>query len=52
MAGRRIGDKPFSEPMSTRFIDTYMRQYGEMSKWLFWTMHLRIYMAKHKMKSS
>ena len=25
MAWRRIGDKPLSEPMVTRFIDAYMR---------------------------
>ena len=25
MAWRRIGDKPLSEPMLTRFIDAYMR---------------------------
>ena len=31
MAWRRIGDKPLSEPMLTRFIDAYMEHYGEMS---------------------
>ena len=31
MAWRRTGDKPLSEPMLTRFIDAYMRHYGEMS---------------------
>ena len=28
MAWRRRGDKPLSEPMLTRFTDTYMRHYG------------------------
>ena len=28
MAWCRIGDKPLSEPMLTRFADTYMRHYG------------------------
>ena len=27
MAWRRIGDKPLSEPMLTRFIDAYMRHW-------------------------
>ena len=27
-AWRRIGDKPLSEPVITRFTDTYMRYYG------------------------
>ena len=31
MAWRRIGDKPLSEPMLTRFTDAYMRHYGKMS---------------------
>ena len=31
MAWRRIGDKPLSEPMLTRFTDAYMRHWGEMS---------------------
>ena len=31
MAWYRIGDKPLSEPMLTRFSDTYMQHYGEMS---------------------
>ena len=30
MAWRRIGDKPFPEPMWTQFADAYMRHYGEM----------------------
>ena len=30
MAWHRIGDKPLSEPMLTRFTDAYMRHYGEM----------------------
>ena len=30
MAWRRIGDKPLSEPMLSRFTDAYMRHYGEM----------------------
>ena len=30
MACRRIGDKPLSEPMLTRFTDTYMLHKGEM----------------------
>ena len=33
MAWRRIGDKPLSEPMLTRFTDAYMRHSGEMSQW-------------------
>ena len=40
MAWHRIGDKPLSEPMLTRFTDAYMRHKGEMSKssnhWLLW----------------
>ena len=37
MAWCRIGNKPLSEPMLTRFADIYMRHYGEMS-WFtdFW----------------
>ena len=31
MAWRRIGDKPLSEPMLTRFTDTYMQHLMEMS---------------------
>ena len=31
MAWRRIGDKPLSEPMLTRFTEAYMRHSGEMS---------------------
>ena len=30
MACHRIGDKPLSEPMFTRFTDAYMRHLGEM----------------------
>ena len=30
MAWRRIGDRPFSEPMLVRIIDAYMRHYGEI----------------------
>ena len=30
MALRRIGDKPLSEPMLTRFTDAYKRHLGEM----------------------
>ena len=30
-AWRRIGDKPLSEPMLTRFTDAYMRHYGKMN---------------------
>ena len=33
MAWRRIGDKPLSEPMLTKFADAYMRHYGRISKW-------------------
>ena len=33
MAWRRIGDKPLSEAMPTRFTDVYMWHKGEMS-WL------------------
>ena len=35
MAWRRIGDKPLSEPMQTRYIDTYMRHWGgdELTYW-------------------
>ena len=38
MALRWIGDKPLPGPMMTQFIDTYMRQYGEMSlnRWFEW----------------
>ena len=32
MAWHRIGDKPLSEPMLTRFFDAYMRHYGEISQ--------------------
>ena len=28
----RVGDKPSSEPMLTRFTDAYMRHWGEMIK--------------------
>ena len=31
MAWRWIGARPLSEPMLTRFIDTYMQYWGEMS---------------------
>ena len=31
MAWRRMGDKPLSEPMLTRFTDAFMRHKGEMS---------------------
>ena len=31
MAWRRIGDKPLSEPVLTRFTDAYMRHYEEKS---------------------
>ena len=31
MAWRRIGDKPLSEPMLTRFAYTYMRHWGGVS---------------------
>ena len=31
MAWRRIGSKPLSEPVLTRFTDAYMRHHGEMS---------------------
>ena len=31
MVGRRIGDKPLSEPMLTWFTDAYMQHKGEMS---------------------
>ena len=34
MAWRRIGDKPLSEPMLTRFTDAYMRHKGEMVNWV------------------
>ena len=36
MAWCRIGDKLLSEPMLTRLIDAYMRNWGEMS-WLNWS---------------
>ena len=29
MAWRRLGDKPLSEPMLTRFIDAYAAQVGD-----------------------
>ena len=32
MAWRRIGDKPFSEPMLILFTDAYMRHSGEMNE--------------------
>ena len=32
MAWRRIGDKPLSELMPTKFADAYMRHYGGISK--------------------
>ena len=39
MAWRRIGDKPLSEPMLTRFSDANMRLKGEMSltyhRWVY-----------------
>ena len=31
MVSLKIGDKPLSEPMLTRFTDAYMRHDGEMS---------------------
>ena len=31
VAWRRTGDKPFPEPMMTRFTDAYMRHFKEMS---------------------
>ena len=31
MAWRRLGDKPLSEPMPTRFTDAYMRHSASMS---------------------
>ena len=31
MAWRRTGDKPLPEPMSTQFIDAYMRHQGQMN---------------------
>ena len=31
MALRWIGDKPFSEPMLTQFIDAYLQYQGKMS---------------------
>ena len=31
MAGRRIGDKPLSEPMLIHFTDAYIRHKGKMS---------------------
>ena len=38
MAWCRIGDKPLSELVLTRFSDAYMRHYGEMSwRWLLCT---------------
>ena len=30
MAGRRIGDKPLSEPTLNRFTDAYMRHWGRL----------------------
>ena len=30
MAWRQIGEKPLSQPMQTRFSDTFMRHYGEI----------------------
>ena len=38
MAWRRIGGKPLSEPMLTRFTDAYMRKYGR-SKELIYTVY-------------
>ena len=38
MAWCRIGDKPLSEPMLTRFTDTYMQHYGQMrfiNRWYY-----------------
>ena len=31
MAWGRVGEKPLSEPMLTRYTDAYMRHEGEMS---------------------
>ena len=30
MAWRRLGDKPLSEPIMTKYTDAYMRHYREM----------------------
>ena len=38
MAWHRIGDKPLSEPMLTRFVDAYMRHQGEMG-WSWYQSH-------------
>ena len=46
MAWRRIGDKPLSEPMLTRFIDAYMRHLGEMS-WQEWPEEKVLKTLKH-----
>ena len=42
MAWRRIVNEPLSDPMLTRFIDAYMRDYGEMSWRILHTFHLII----------
>ena len=40
MTWRRIGDKPLSEPMLTRFTDAYMLHYG---RWVNFYHHLSSY---------
>ena len=41
MAWRRIGDKPWSEPVTVWSIDAYMRHVASMNKYIWENLNLQ-----------